>query len=251
MTENISQVMPLLLNALLIGIAGFLGAFLLAWVLGKLLARPLGKVWGRFVANLVGLAAAIGVMKIILDTTGAAGLLVVLASAVTGAFAIGSERIAADIVSGVSLLFAKPYEAGDYVMVAGQEGQVLDVTLFLTTLVNVGGDQIFIRNSDITGNTIINYSSQPGRLTSVKLRLPFVQNLPAMLAALEKGLLEYETDLDNQVYRPSLVVEDMGNNYVDLSVRVYLTNRRDYGVEKTRLFLEALNILKSAGFPLN
>jgi small-conductance mechanosensitive channel len=42
-------------------------------------------------------------VKIILDSTGAAGLVVVLVTAITGAFAIGSERVAADLVAGVTL----------------------------------------------------------------------------------------------------------------------------------------------------
>lgn len=62
------------LNAILLGIGGALLAFIVAQLLGRLLTRPMGAAWGRFVSYLIGLIILLWFVKIILDSTGAAGL---------------------------------------------------------------------------------------------------------------------------------------------------------------------------------
>jgi hypothetical protein len=126
MTDGIFEILRPYLNAILIGFGGFLAAFILSQVVSRLLARPMGAVWSRFIGSLVGLAVGIWTVKLILDSTGAAGLLVVIVTAITGAFAIGSERIAGDLLAGIGIFVGRTYSAGDYVVLSGQEGRSLE-----------------------------------------------------------------------------------------------------------------------------
>src|ERR1051325_2954325 len=150
MWEGFGTTLRPYLNAILIGFGGFLLAFILSQIIERVLARPMGKGWSRFVANLVALAVGIWTIKLILDSTGSVGLVVVLVTAITGAFAIGSERFASDLVSGVSLFIARSYAVGDFVSIAGYEGKVIGISLMMTTLESVYGDRVFIRNTDAT-----------------------------------------------------------------------------------------------------
>src|SRR5262245_14950424 len=101
MTEGLFEVLKPFLNAILIGFAGLVVAFILFQIVSRGLARPMGPVWSRFIASLVALGIGAWTIKLILDSTGAAGLLVVIVTAITGAFAIGSERIAGDLLAGL------------------------------------------------------------------------------------------------------------------------------------------------------
>ena len=177
MLENIPEAIRPFLNAILIGFGGFLLAFVLSKLVERALARPMGQGWGRFVGNLVAFGIGIWTIKLILDSTGAAGLVVVLVTAITGAFAIGSERFAGDLVSGISLLMTRTYAVGDHVQLAGYEGRVSNISLMITTLENVDGDLVYIRNAEATGGTIVNFSPQPGHLIVVKVPLPVSQDL--------------------------------------------------------------------------
>jgi len=252
MSTSVFEALRPFLNAILIGLGGILIALIVSWIVSHLLARPMGKVWSRFIGSFLALAIGIWTVKVILDTTGAAGLLVVVVTAITGAFAIGSERIAGDLLAGVSLFVGRTYSAGDYVVIAGKEGRVANVSLFLTTLETVNGDEIYIRNAEATNGTIINYSAHPGHLISVKVPLPINQDLNVAVDAIQKAMAGFAPDLSaKSLNQPAVVVQTAEEGYFIIEVRAYMTDRLDAGPEMTRLFLLAVNAIKEAGLSLD
>lgn len=252
MSNGILEALRPFVNAILIGFGGFLVAFILYKLVSFALARPVGSVWSRFIGSLVALVIAVWTVKLILDSTGAAGLLVVIVTAITGAFAIGSERVAGDLLSGIGIFVGRNYSVGDYVVIAGQEGRISNISLFITTLETVNGDEIYIRNGEATSGTIINYSAHPGHLISVKVPLPVNQDLPTAVEAIQKALNDFSPELsDKPSHQPTVVVETAEEGYFIIEVRAYMTEKLDSGPEKTRLFLRAVNAIKDAGLSLS
>jgi len=243
MWENLFDFLRPYLNAILIGMGGFLLAFILSQITRRVLARPMGEGWSKFVASLVGLLVGIWTIKLILDSTDAAGVVVILVTVLTGAFAIGSERFASDLIAGINLFVTRSYATGDFVSLAGYEGKIIGISLMMTTLENVYGDWIHIRNSDAMGGTIVNYSSQPGHLISVKIPLPITHDLNAAITEIEKAIKDFSPEFSGTAFQPTIVVEAAEGNYAAMEIRAYVTERIDYGPEKTRLFLLAANAM--------
>ena len=250
--ESLIEAVKPYLNAVLIGFGGFLLAFILSQIVSRLLNKSLGKGWSKFLGNLLGLAVIIWTLKLILESAGAAGFVVVIVTAVTGAFALGSEQIASDLVAGVSLFFSQIYKPGEYVSIAGYEGKVVDTSLWLTTLESVNGDRIYIRNSEVTGGTIINYSVQPGHLISVQLILPSNQDLNIAVVEIEKAISGFCPELEStrETYRPRVSLESAEYGFVNVVVQAYVPEALDYAGEKTRLYLLAFTAMKNAGLDL-
>ena len=246
MLDSIPEAIRPFLNAILIGFAGFVLAFILSRIVERLLVRPMGQGWSRFVGSLVGFGVGVWTIKLILDSTGAAGLVVVLVTAVTGAFAIGSERFAGDMVSGISLLMTRTYAVGDQVQLAGYEGKVSNISLMMTTLENVDGDSVYIRNADATGGTIVNFSPQLGHLIHVKVPLPVTQDLDIAVSAVENAIQGFSPELAGSVHQPGVLVKGAAFGYFTIEVRAYVTERLDYSSEQTRLFLLAVNAIRKA-----
>ena len=253
MWESVAEALHPYLDAILIGAGGLLGAFILSQVTARLLAKPLGAGWSRFLGNLLGLGVVVWTLELVLKSAGAAGFVVLVVTAVTGAFALGSERTASDLVAGVSLLFAHTYSPGDYVLLGGYEGKVVSTALLMTTLENVNGDRIYIHNSDITSSTIVNYSVQPGHLVSVKLILPVNQDLNVAVTAIQQAVTGFSPELEKAraSYRPKVIVESAAFGYVTIEVHAYVPETLDYGPEKTRLYLLAANAMTNAGLKLS
>ena len=250
MWEGLSEAIKPFLNTILIGIGGFLLAFVLSKIIERALARPMGVGWSRFVGSLVAFGIVVWTIKLILDSTGAAGLVVVLVTIITGALAIGSERFAGDLVAGISLLVARTYAVGDLVQLVGYEGRVQNISLMMTTLENADGDRVYIRNADATGSTIVNFSPQPGHLILVKVPLPVTQDLNTAVAAVENALKDFSPELAKSEYQPAVLVESAALGYITLEVHAFVTERLDYSSEQTRLFLLAVNALKNVGLTL-
>ncbi len=247
MWENLPELIKPYMNAVVIGIIGILLAVIASQLTNRLLVRPIGKGWSRFIGNLLALAIIIWTIKLILDSAGAAGLVIVLVTTVTGAFALGSERFAGDLIAGISLFLSKSYKVGDSVQLAGTEGEVVDISLMTTILQNSNGDRFFIRNADVTDNLIVNYADQPTALISVKLALPSTQDINTAVEAVEKAIQGFSPEITETDRQPRVVIENSTMGYATFEVQAYITSRPDYGAEKTRLFLLASNAIKNAG----
>ena len=61
------------------------------------------------------------------------------------------------------ILVSKPFVAGDYILTGTIEGTVHDIGLVYTSVTTVDNKVIFIPNSDISGSSIVNYTTQTER----------------------------------------------------------------------------------------
>jgi hypothetical protein len=102
-------------------------------------------------------------------------------------------------------------------------------------------------DADATGGTVVNFSPQPGHLVAVKVPLPVTQDLNVAVPAVEKAIKNFSPELAASDYQPSVLVESAHMGYYTIEVHAYVIERLDYSSEKTRLFLLAVDAMKSAG----
>ncbi|MCI6529821.1 MAG: mechanosensitive ion channel [Mesosutterella sp.] len=76
------------------------------------------------------------------------------------AIGLALQGALSNIAGGVMLMAFRPFNAGDYVAVAGSEGTVQSISLFYTTLVTVDNKRLVVPNSQIMNATITNFSSE-------------------------------------------------------------------------------------------
>ncbi len=153
-----------ILYAVAIGALGYLAAYLAGRLLRRVLPRFLRDSWVGFLANLASLGIILLTIKIVVDQTGWAGAFVVVVTAITGAFAIGSERLAADLVAGLKLLFLNYYEVGQLVTISGKVGFVEKISLSQTILRTRQRDVVTIPNSTAINQIVVNHSQIPGHI---------------------------------------------------------------------------------------
>ena len=172
MSDSLVDLVYNIFLAVAIGAVGYLAAWIAARVIKRFLTRFLSPSWSGFLANMAALGIILLAIKIIVDLTGATGAFVIIITALTGAFAIGSNDVAADLVSGVKMLFLKYYDVGDMVTIAGHTGQVEDVNMTNTVLATRRRDHVIIPNSQALGQIIVNHSKVPGHIVSVQIPIP-------------------------------------------------------------------------------
>jgi small conductance mechanosensitive channel len=248
--DNLVPFFQSALLALGIGLAGLLVSLLVRFLLRKILARFLGRGWSNFLANLVMLGLLGWTVKIILDQAGAAGALVILATALTAMLAIGSERVAADLVGGVAMLFSKPYKDGDYIMVGNYEGVVRAISLMSTTLESSDGSHIILRNSGIVDNVIVNFSNVPAVRISVVIPVPVGADLAKAAETLEKSLETFAPQVRDDDHPATVLCEQIDEGYAEFQVRLFVPASEDYPGQRTRLLVHAAESLKKARIPL-
>ena len=235
------------LNAILIAFVGYLAAFIVFKVLQSWLTKPLGKTWALFIGRLAWLAVMIFAFKIILDQTGATGLVVVLATAVTGALAIGSEGLAADLVAGLILFFTKPFEIDEYVAVGEFEGTVVSISTTFTALDSYNGTRIILRNSVVLNNTIVNYSTNPGLRIETIVPVPITEDLEKVVDVLFAAVQTFEPQAHETWFKPHVNMGAINFGYAEFKIRFFIPVDDSFGVQRMRMFKHAVKALKEAG----
>ena len=147
----------------------FLGGWLLARVAARLTKRAIskGKVdplaasfFGSLVkAVVLAVAAVSAVARLGVNITslvaalGAAGL--------TASFALQGSL--SNLVSGIQIIFTKPFAMGDYLSFGAYEGKVKKIEILSTTLATFDNKEVVIPNSMITSDVVVNFTSSGTR----------------------------------------------------------------------------------------
>jgi small conductance mechanosensitive channel len=152
---------PRLLAAALVLVAGW---FVTGWairVLQKALARfelepPLRLLLERV---LRGLMMAL-VLMIALQNLGVELLPLIAGLGIAGAgVALAMQGVLGNVAAGLTIIFTRPYRIGEYISIAGEEGEVRSITLFSTVLRHADVSEVVIPNRKIAGEILHNYGS--------------------------------------------------------------------------------------------
>jgi small conductance mechanosensitive channel len=81
--------------------------------------------------------------------------------------ALAMQGVLGNVVAGLTIIFTRPFTVGDYVSIAKEEGEVLDIRLFTTTLGHTDLSHVVIPNRKIVGEILHNY----GRVRQLALEV--------------------------------------------------------------------------------
>jgi potassium efflux system protein len=82
---------------------------------------------------------------------------------------LGLQSIVNNLVSGIILIFERPFQIGDYIELNGKKGIVRDMGIRSSRLVTEEGTEIIMPNGDLLAGEVINYSV---RTNQVRIEVP-------------------------------------------------------------------------------
>ncbi len=89
------------------------------------------------------------------------------------AIALASQNILSDLFSSFSIIFDKPFEVGDFIIINGELGTVKNIGLKTTRIESLHGEEIIVSNQDITSSTIHNLKRMEKRRSLFKIHVPY------------------------------------------------------------------------------
>jgi len=131
----------------------------------------------------------------------------------------------ANFAGGVLIMLLRPFKVDDLVEIGGMVGNVTEIGIFATSLVNLDKKTIIIPNGSVMNGTIINYSKE-GMLRCL---IPVGISYGASMKQAKEVLLE-AAKADPRILKdpaPGVVVSSLGESSVDLTVVVF-TEVKDY-----------------------
>lgn len=148
-------------------------------------------------------------------TLGAAGV----------AIALGLQDSVSQFVSGIQILINRPFKTGDYVEVAGVQGNIAEIGFMNTILITLDNKRVIVPNSDITKNHITNYSAESRRRVDLTFSISYGDDIARAKAVVRKAAEACEKILRDPA--PEIVVGAHSSSSIDLFVRVWCLSK-DY-----------------------
>jgi small conductance mechanosensitive channel len=148
-----------LFSALVVVVVGFIAALWVGklmnrWLTRKTMEPPMRILLVRVVRLLIFAMALVVAL-------GTAGMDVTALIAGVGVAGLGiglaMQGILGNLMAGLTIIFTKPFRFGEYIEIAGVQGQVTSIELFTTTLLHADHSQVIIPNRKIVGEIMHNY----------------------------------------------------------------------------------------------
>lgn len=170
------------------------------------------------------IAFAIGVM-IALNTLGInLRFLLVFAGAIGVGVGLGLQSMAANVISGFSIIFGGKIRKGDWIEVEGMMGEVTDIYLRATKVRTRDNIEYLVPNSNIISNTMVNYSlSSP----LIRIELPVGVSYRADPRQVEKILLTAAENepLVDKTQRPMVRFTEYADSSINFELLVWIDVR--------------------------
>ncbi len=135
----------------------------------------------RVVIFIVGFLIGIRILGLGVDK------LTVIVGALSVGIGLGLQNIINNFVSGVILVFERPFKVGDYVELADKKGQVLQVGIRSSTLLTDQGAQVIIPNGDLLSGRLVNWTFEE---SDIRLNLQLTIVTSRNIEDWKKWLLE-------------------------------------------------------------
>jgi small-conductance mechanosensitive channel len=116
------------------------------------------------------------------------------------AVALASQGILQDLFSYFSILFDRPFDLGDFIIVGDCIGTVEYIGIKTTRLRSLDGEQIIIANTDLTGSRIRNYMRMSSRRIVFHLGVTYetglnrLQDIPGLIQSIIETVDQVEFD---------------------------------------------------------
>ena len=172
--------------------------------------------------------------------------LIALLGAVGLAIGLALQGTLSNVAAGVMILIFRPFKIGDAVQLDGQI-YIIDAQGFFICKGHLPeGPVVFIPNSKIWGQTIVNLSvtDQDIRRIDESYAISYGDNLNAALAILSQIAMDEPRILTNPA--PLIKVESLGDNSVNILFRVW-TARTDWWDTKLDLIQHCKESLEQGG----
>ena len=203
------------------------GAILVKWVLRIVMRYVEKSELAAGATNFIrGVAAFLLYFIVILTGASVLGIPVtsVLAifSVFTLAFSLAIKDILALFASGITILFSKPFNAGDFVEIPEENvsGFVSEVGLIHTHLFTADNKEIIIPNSIVAADTLINYSKIGYRRLDAVYSIGYGEDFEKAKSII-RNVVDSEplVEKDRDIF---IMVTAMGPSSVDIVCKVYV-----------------------------
>lgn len=237
-------------------------AAILIWIIGswliKITLKAIKKIMEKreyeislrqFLLNLFSVSFKIILIIVVLGTVGIETTSFAAIIAACGlAIGLALQGSLANFAGGVLILIIKPFKVGDFIKAQGIEGTVKEISIFNTRMTTFGNQLAIIPNGKLSNDNIINFTEEGIRREALIYRIDYDSDIKLTKDILLKLVNEQDTVMHEEGKEPMVVVGELAESSVNLSLRYWAKNGDFWNLrwtilEESKLRLEAAGIV--------
>ncbi|WP_420148997.1 mechanosensitive ion channel family protein, partial [Spirosoma sp.] len=197
----------------------------------------------RLVVIVVGVLLAVAASGISVDK------FTVVLGALSVGIGLGMQTIVTNFISGIILIFEKPFRIGDYIELADKKGRIRDIGIRSSKMITVQGSEVIIPNGDLLSNRLVNWTSGDAYLkTEFSLKVSMDTDLDTVRDIIKEEVKQLDGSL--QSMSPDILVTSLGGDTVELKVQVWIQSIYSEAGIKSQLLQRLVVRFKEAGIKL-
>ena len=185
------NVFSLTANLILI-MTAIVGAALIRWMLRMIgeISDARGETVTRLLRSAVSYSAFLITAYFVLLNIGVNPTALATSAGLTGiAIGIGARDLITDITAGLFIIFEGSFQVGDFIDVAGYQGQIKEIGVRTTTVTGFDMDEKIINNRNMSN--VINMSAK-SCYTVLSFAVPYTASLDELTEILKKALIDFK-----------------------------------------------------------
>ena len=144
----------------------------------------------------------------------------IIASALSVGIGFGLQDIINNFVSGIIILFERPFKVGDWVLVNGEEGKIKQINIRSTEIETFKKASIIIPNATLISNSVTNLTHENNWARhAIKVGVAYGSNVELVKEILLECAKSHELVLKNPP--PYVLFQNFGENSLEFELRCY------------------------------
>lgn len=156
--------------------------------------------------------------------------LAVIAGALSVGIGFGLQDVIKNLVSGIIILFERPFKVGDWVILGGEEGKIKQINIRSTELETWTKRSVIIPNATLISSSLVNLThGNNSQRQSVVVGVSYDSDVDKVTALLMECAKSHRKVLKNPA--PMVLFKDFGASSLDFELRYYVADVRiDWGI---------------------
>jgi len=158
---------------------------------------------------------------------------------------LAAQGVLGNVIAGLTIIFTKPFRVGEYIELAGVNGQVTTIELFSTTLLHSDKSRVVIPNRKIVGEILHNYGSV--RQLNLSVGIAYNADVDRALAVVREILGANARVLKDP--QPVVGIEALADSSITIGIFPWVSVP-DYGAAQLEIYQAILEQFRARGIEI-
>ena len=183
----------------------------------------------RLVVAIIGVLLAVTASGIPLDK------LTVVLGALSVGIGLGMQNIVNNFVSGIILIFEKPFQIGDFVELADKKGKIQDIGIRASKMLTQQGAEVIIPNGDLISNRFTNWTINSAYVQSeIILKVSMGTDLDKASKIVEEEISKSDALVKSE--KPEILINSITADTIELRILIWISSVYVESAFKNQLF---------------